>query len=83
MIVKEYRKHINCRAPQNYFDNWYADVWKRLVRTPTIMPSTLTILLQKELNKIDATLMDDPGKPTYKVTFNDPIKYTWFVLKWT
>lgn len=83
MIVKEYHQNINTRAPENYFECWYADVWRRRIGKPTAQPGVLTTVLKEELAKIDATFTEKDNGYRFVVTFNNDAEYTMFVLRWS
>lgn len=82
MIVKEYYKSINTTSPIGYFENWYADMWKRRIKAPTIEPDKLRDILVEELDKVGA-LVEYTQYSKFKVAFINDTDYTVFVLRWS
>lgn len=84
MIVKEYNRAIYCRQPKNYFERWYADVWRRRIGTPTAPPGVLGIILDEELEQVGATYENTEPERGYRfrVYFEEDQDYTAFVLRW-
>jgi hypothetical protein len=82
MIVKEYYQNINTRAPKNYFENWYADVWGRRIGKPISPPGILERILNEELEKVGATYVNIGGY-RFRVYFDKDQDYTAFVLRWS
>ena len=83
MIVKEYYQNINCKNPKNYFEKWYADLWRRRVGKPTAEPGLLETLMTQELAEIGATFNNKSNNYRFVVTFNNDADYTMFVLRWS
>lgn len=83
MIVKEYYQNIDCHHPKNYFERWYADLWRRRISTKVARPGAVESLMTEELAQIDATFIGKDNGYRFVVTFNDDKKYTWFVLRWS
>lgn len=83
MIVKEYYQNINTRNPRDYFEKWYADMWRRRIKKPTAEPGVVESLMREELTQVDATLAEKDNGYRFVVTFNDDAKYTMFVIKWS
>lgn len=97
MIVKKYNANINVNAPINYFENWYADVWRSRVARSTCEPGILESLLTEEMSKYGGNLNkvmhkvervhkvghDYQLNDKYEVSFHDDAEYTLFVLKWS
>lgn len=83
MIVKEYFQNINTRAPKNYFERWYADVWRRFINASIAPPNIVDKLLSQELAKVGATLTHKDNGYRFVVTFEKDEDYTWFVLRWS
>lgn len=81
MIVKTYISKIDTRMPQNYFEKWYSQVWKKRVGKFTVAPSVLLPILEQELVEYHATIKETAKE--YLVTFNSDIYYTMFVLRWS
>jgi hypothetical protein len=82
MIVKEYYQNINCNKPKNYFERWYADVWRRRIGTPTAPPGMLERILDEELEQVGATYESTERGYRIRVYFDEDQDYTAFVLKW-
>jgi hypothetical protein len=82
MIVKEYYQSVNVTDPKNYFENWYADVWQRRVRKPTVEPDLLRKILIEEFEKVGA-LVEYSQYSKFKVAFINDTDYTVFMLKWS
>jgi hypothetical protein len=83
MIVKEYYANINCNIPKNYFEKWYADVWRRRIGTSTAPPGFLETILDEELEQVGATFVNTERGYKFRVFFNDEHDYAIFVLKWS
>ena len=82
MIVREYNRNINCNQPKNYFERWYADVWRRRIGTPTAPPGVLEIILDEELEQVGATYESTERGYRIRVYFDEDQDYTAFVLRW-
>ena len=83
MFVKEYYQNINSHTPRNYFERWYADVWRRRIGKPIAQPGILQAILTEEIASIDATVVEKDNDYKFVVTFNNDCDYTMFVLKWS
>lgn len=82
MIVKEYYQNINIHTPRNYFEQWYADVWRRRIGKRIAQPGLLQAILTEELASINATAVGKDNDYKFVVTFKDERSYLMFVLKW-
>ncbi len=82
MIVKKYHANININKSSNYFENWYADVWRRRIINFTVTRDVLLSLLEEEVNKYGATLQRLDLDYKYEVSFLNNAEYTLFVLRW-
>jgi hypothetical protein len=82
MIVNEYSQNINTKTPRNYFERWYADVWRRRINNFSAPPGLVDQLMTEELAEINATFLYTDGY-RFQVTFNNDADYTAFVLRWT
>jgi hypothetical protein len=83
MIVREYYQNINVHRPKDYFEKWYADVWKRRIGTPTAPPGILERILVEELEQVGATYTITEQGYRFRVYFDDDRDYTMFVLSWS
>lgn len=83
MIVKEYYQNINIHTPRDYFEQWYADVWRRRINKRTAQPEVLDEILTEELANIGATFIRKSNDYKFVVTFNSVKDYAIFVLKWS
>jgi hypothetical protein len=83
MIVKEYYQNINVHKPRDYFEKWYADVWRRRIGKPTAPPGILEMILDEELKQVGATFTNIDRGYRYRVYFDDEKNYTIFVLRWS
>lgn len=83
MIVKEYYQNINIHTPRDYFEKWYADVWRRRIGKRIAQPGVLQAILTEELASIDATAVGKDNDYKFVVTFNNDKAYTMFVLRWS
>jgi hypothetical protein len=83
MIVREYYQNINTKQPKNYFERWYADLWRRRINAPTAQPGVVDRLMTEELAKIGATFKGTQKDYRFSVTFKDEKSYTMFVLRWS
>jgi len=83
MIVKEYYQNINIHTPRDYFEKWYADVWRRRIGKRIAQPGVLEEILTEELASIDATAVGKDNDYKFVVTFNNDKAYTMFVLRWS
>ena len=83
MIIKEYYQNINVHRPRDYFEKWYADLWRRFVNAPTAPPGFIEQVMTQELAKIGATFKGTQKDYRFSVTFKDEKSYTMFVLRWS
>lgn len=83
MIVREYYQNINCSRPRDYFERWYADVWRRRIDKPNAEPGVLEVILDEELEQVGATYESTERGYRFRVSFDDDRDYTAFVLKWS
>jgi hypothetical protein len=83
MIVKEYYQNINVNRPRDYFEKWYADVWKRRIGKPTAEPGVLETILDEELKQVGATYVGIQNNYRFRVCFDNDNDYTMFVLRWS
>ena len=83
MFVKEYYQNINCNKPRNYFEKWYADLWRKFINAPTAPPGMVERFMTQELAKIDATFEGIQNNFRFSVTFKDEESYNMFVMKWS
>lgn len=83
MIVREYYQNINVHKPQDYFERWYADLWKRRIGTRTAPPGIVEMLMDEELEKAGATYVSTERGYKFRVYFDDDKDYTMFVLRWS
>jgi len=83
MIVREYYQDINCYQPRNYFERWYADVWRRRIGTPNAPPGKLANVLGEELALVGATYEHTERGYRFRVYFDKDSDYTMFALRWS
>lgn len=83
MIVREYYQNIDCHHPKNYFERWYADVWRRRIGERLAPPGFLEPILAEELQKVGATFSEKDNGYRFVVKFEHDADYTVFVLRWT
>lgn len=83
MIVKEYYQNINIHKPRDYFEKWYADLWRRRIGKPTAQPGVVEALMTEELAQIGATFKGKDNDYRFVVTFHNDDKYLLFSLKWS
>ena len=83
MIVKEYYQNINVHKPRDYFEKWYADVWRRFINAPNAPSGMIDRLMVQELAKIGATIKGTQKDYRFSVIFKDEKSYTMFVLRWS
>ncbi len=83
MIVKDYYQNINVHKPKDYFEKWYADVWKRRIGTSTAPPGVLEMILDEELEQVGATYTITEQGYRFRVYFDNDKDYTMFVLRWS
>lgn len=83
MIVREYYQNINTKAPKNYFERWYADLWRRFINSPIAPPGVVDRLLAQELAKVGATIANKDNGYRFVVTFDNDDDYLMFVLRWS
>ena len=82
MIVKEYYQNINVHNPRNYFEKWYADLWRRRIGGRTAGPGVVETLMTEELSQIGATFTGKDNNYRFVVTFENDTAYTMFALRW-
>lgn len=82
MIVKEYYQNINIHKPRNYFENWYADLWRRRIGAKIAQPGVVESVMKEELALMDATFNSKDNDYRFVVTFNNEEAYTMFCMKW-
>ena len=82
MIVREYYQNINCHRPRDYFERWYADVWRRRIGAPNAPPGILERILDEELELVGARYEYTERGYRFLVYFDDDQDYTAFVLRW-
>lgn len=83
MILRTYYQNINVHRPRNYFERWYADVWRRRIGKHTAEPGVLEKILKEELEQVGATYDQTERGYRFLVFFNNDRDYTAFVLKWS
>ncbi len=83
MIVKEYYQNINIHKPRDYFEKWYADLWRRRIGGPLAGPGVVQSLMIEELALAGATLEEKDRGYRFVVTFQNDADYTLFVLRWS
>jgi hypothetical protein len=83
MIVREYCQNINIHRPRNYFENWYADLWRRRIGKSTAGPGVVEDIMTEELAEINASFTYTDTGYKSRVTFNNDADYTMFVLRWS
>jgi hypothetical protein len=83
MIVKDYYQNINVHKPRDYFERWYADVWKRRIARNTARHELVDSILEEELALVGAKYVNTERGYRYKVFFNEDRDYTMFVLRWS
>lgn len=84
MISKEYHATINVYKPRNYFEKWYADVWKRRNNKTTWPLSQLREILTDELALVGAEFeqSNQISGPKWTIKFYNDSNYTIFLLRW-
>jgi len=83
VIVRDYYQNINVYKPKNYFERWYADVWRRRIGTPNAPPGILERILDEELEQVGARYVNTERGYRFKVFFDEDRDYTIFVLRWS
>ena len=83
VVVKEYYQNINVNKPRDYFEKWYADLWRRFINTPTAPPGMVEELMTQELAKIGANFKGIQKDYKFSVTFKNEKTYIMFVLRWS
>lgn len=83
MIVKEYYQNINIHTPRDYFEKWYADLWRRRIVGRVAQPGVVESLMKEELAEMGATFNSKDNDYRFVVRFNDEAAYTMFVLRWS
>jgi hypothetical protein len=83
MIVRDYYQNINVHKPKDYFERWYADVWRRRIGQKLAPPGILGRILEEELEQVGATYENTERGYRFRVYFDEDQDYTAFVLKWS
>ncbi len=83
MIIRNYYQNINIHRPRDYFERWYADVWRRRIGTPNAPPGILERILEEELDQVGATYENTERGYKFRVRFDDDHDYVMFKLKWS
>lgn len=82
MIVREYYQNINIYKPRDYFERWYADVWRQRISKPNAPPGMVDRIVEEELARVGAQVKSKDRGYKFVVTFNEDQDYTAFVLRW-
>ena len=82
MIVKEYYQNIDCYHPKNYFEKWYADLWRRRIGKRNATSALVDHVVEEELEKVGARVVGKDNGSRFVVTFKNDVDYTAFVLRW-
>lgn len=82
MICRNYHSSIHIHHPQNYFERWYADVWKRRLVNVEDSYGKFYHIMEEELTKIGAVDMAPPENAYFELVFKDDRDYTMFVMRW-
>ena len=83
MIVRDYYQNINIHKPRDYFERWYADVWRRRIGTSTAPPGILEMILDEELELVGARYVGTEREYKFRVTFDNEHDYVIFALRWS
>lgn len=83
MIVKEYYQNINVHRPRDYFERWYADLWKRRIGKTNAPPGIVERIMDEELELVGATFTVTERGYRFRVYFDNDQDYTMFVLRWS
>ena len=83
MIVKDYYRNINVHKPRDYFERWYADLWKRRFGAKTAPSGTVQMLMDEELEKVGARYEITERGYRFRVYFDQDQDYTMFILRWS
>lgn len=83
MIVREYYQNINVHRPRDYFERWYADVWRRRIGAKTAPPGILERIMDEELEQVGATYVGIQNNYRFRIYFDNDRDYTMFVLRWS
>ena len=83
MIVKDYYQNINVHKPRDYFERWYADMWKRRIAKFTAPPGIVEMLMDEELELVGARYENTESGYRFRVYFDKDQDYTMFVLRWS
>jgi len=83
MIIKDYYQNISVNRPRDYFERWYADVWRRRIGKHTVATGILRKVLDEELEQVGATYESIERGYRFRVYFDNDQDYTMFVLKWS
>jgi hypothetical protein len=82
-IEKRYRKNINASDPGNYFENWYANMWRNcFLGAQHVSSSSFFTIFINELSKVGATV-SPTDDAYYRIIFDNERDYLMFVLKWS
>jgi hypothetical protein len=83
MIKKRYRKNIDVANPKNYFEKWYANMWRGCFsHTDLVAGSSFFTIFINELSKVGATV-SPTDDAYYRIIFDNERDYLMFVLKWS
>jgi hypothetical protein len=82
MITRKYHSSIRLKHPENYFERWYTDVWRRRFWENPEETTNYYEVIGEELAKIGAVDMAPPDNAYFELLFKDEVDYTMFVLKW-
>ena len=83
MIIKEYSQNINIHKPRNYFEKWYAAVWRKHIAHSSAPPSMVDNAMMEELAQYHARFCYDDDGNKLVVTFENDADYTLFALRWS
>ena len=82
MICRNYHSSIRIHHPKNYFERWYADVWKRRLMNIEDPSGKYYHVMNEELAKIGAVDMAPTDNAYFQLFFKDDRDYTMFVMRW-
>lgn len=82
MIIREYYQNINVYRPRDYFERWYADVWRRRIGSKTAPPGILERILDEELELVGARYEVTERGYRFRVCWDHDTDYIMFSLKW-
>ena len=83
MIVREYYQNINCHKPKDYFERWYADLWRRRIGTPNAPSGIVERIMDEELEQAGARYEYTERGYRFRVCWDQDTDYTMFVLRWS